>query len=295
MDRGQILFLSFAAAILLYQMVKGWRLGLVRQLVRFGALAAAYIAGFWGSATAAMFLHPLGYPDFILQLLGGAGLGLVVYLFICLVGGVLFKRTAHQDMGFVWFVYGLSGALMGVVFALVLLLVLADSIRLLGSIAEADSVAPPPTVAAKPPKVPNRYALPPAQEATKPKARTPLLAGLVELKQSLEKGVTGEVLQTLDPVPKKFYSVASKTGRVVSNLESAERFMTFPGAKELADRPAIQALREDPEILRTLRDGNYRTLLQNEKVIKAANDPKTAALIKQFDLEKALDHALAPH
>ena len=289
MDRGQIIFLAVAALILLWQTVKGWRLGLVRQIVRFGALAAAYATAFWGGALAVPFLRPLGYPDFVLQALGGAGLGLLAYLFVSLIGGILFKRTAHQDLGLIWFLYGFTGALMGLAFGLVLVLAAADTVRLLGSM-----VAAPHSVAAKPGKARHPAGLAGAGAAAEPAHAnaSPLLEGVVELKKSLESGVPGEVLQTLDPVPKKTYTVANKIGRTVADPQAAERFLTFPGAMELAMRPDIQALSRDPEILRAVHEGQYAALLKNPKIVKAANDPKTAALLKQFDLEKALDEAL---
>jgi hypothetical protein len=212
------------------------------------------------------FLRPLGYPDFMLYSLGGAGLGLVVYLFVCLVGGILFKRTAHQDVGLVWFFYGTTGALMGIAFGLVLVLVASDVVRFLGGIAEAGTA--------------------------KSKTQGMLNTELTELKRSIESGMAGEVLKTIDPVPKKAYAMAGKIGRTASDPEAAERFLSYPGARELAARPEIEALRNDPEILATIRDGHYLLLFKNEKIVKAANDPKTAALLRGFDLEKALDYAL---
>src|SRR5947207_7689172 len=44
----QAVFVSFAVLLILFEVVHGWRLGLVRQLVRVAALAAAYAAAFFG-------------------------------------------------------------------------------------------------------------------------------------------------------------------------------------------------------------------------------------------------------
>lgn len=262
-----MLFLAFAAAIVLYQMIKGWRLGLVRQIVRFSALAAAYVAAIWGGDLTVPFLRPLGYPDFLLRILGGAGLGLAVYLFICLVGGILFKRTAHQDVALVWFLYGVSGALMGALFGLILALATADAVRLLGNLAEGG--------------------------AAKPKAQNMLNAGLANWMRSIESGSAGEVLKTIDPVPRKVYTIANKIGQTASNPDAALRFLSFPGALQLAEQPEIEALRNDPEILAALRDRHYQALLKNPRIVQVVNNPRVAAQIRQFDLEKALDYALA--
>ena len=292
MDRGSIILLSFALVILIYQAIKGWRLGLVRQIVRFGALAAGYVAALFGGGYAVPFLRPLGYPDCVLQCIGGAGLGLVVYLFICLIGGILFKRTAHQDLGLVWFFFGSTGAVIGVAFALVLLIFCADAVRFLGSIAEAKAaqVAAPANKEQVATSVPKKTAG--GAKKPKPKPENPIPALLVEMKSSLDSHLPGEILQTIDPIPKKTYAIADKMGRTLSDADAMARFLSFPGAMELASQPEIQALREDPEIVRLARQGQYLLRLKNERIVKAANAPQVAALLKNFDLEKALDHAL---
>jgi len=293
MDRSQIIFLSFAALVIVYQVIMGWRLGLVRQSVRLGALVAGYLVAFWCSRAAVPFLRPLGYPDVVLQCLGGLGMGLVVYLAICITGGILFKRTVHQSVGLVWFIYGITGALLGLAFGLFFTLAGADAIRLLGSLAGAST--PHPQAPSKSPESKGDARHPsqtPMAKLSSPPPESTLLLALVEMKKSLERGTPGEILQTLDPVPKKVYAVSSKMGRVVCDVQDMERFFNYPGARELAVLPEIQALREDPDILRSLRDHHYLPLLKNEKIVKAANDPQVGALLKGFDLEKALDYAL---
>jgi hypothetical protein len=290
MDRGQIIFLSFAALLLLIQTIKGWRLGLVRQIVRFGALAAAYMSAFLFGSAAVPFLRPLGYPDFILQGLGGMAIALAVFLFISLVGGILFKRTAHQNLGLVWFFYGITGAALGLAFGLVLVFLAADAVRLLGGMAEARFAAAATTATLKPPII---------HPINTPKSTGPATDGpvwlreLVGIKKYLEKGMAGEILQTVDPVPKKAYVVTAQIGRMVAAPQSVERFLSYPGAQELTILPEITALRQDPEILRALRDGNYLSLLKNPKLVAVANDPKIAAKFKRFEVEKALAYALA--
>jgi len=284
MDHGQIIFLSVAALLLLIQTVKGWRLGFVRQLVRFGALAASYVSAFLFGGLAVPFLRPLGYPDFILQGLGGAGIALGVYLFISVIGGILFKRTAHQDVGLVWFFYGITGAALGFAFGLVLVLFAADVVRFMGGMAEAKlaAVAPAPT-----PKPSIFHSMP----TKKPEGS--FMSGLVDTKQYLEKGVTGEILKTIDPVPKKVYVISAQIGRMAADPQSVERFLDYPGAQELTTLPEITALRQDPDILNALRDRNYLQLLKNPKLVALTNDPKVAAKFKHFDVEKALAYALS--
>lgn len=286
MDRGQIIFLSIAAVILLVQTIKGWRLGLVRQLVRFGALAAAYTGALLFGGMTVPFLRPLGYPDLVLQGLGGAALALAIYFFITLIGAILFKRTAHQNFGVVWFFYGLTGAALGLAFGLALVFVAADAVRLLGGMAEARlAAAPAPTPPTASPVFRSIHTAKPG--------RPTVLGELAGVKQYLERGVAGEILKTVDPVPQKVYTVAAQIGRMAADPQAAERFLAYPGAQELAMLPEIAALRQDPEIVAALRDGRYLALLKNPKIVAAANDPQIAAKFRRFDVEKALQYAVA--
>ena len=73
----QIVFLLFAAALLLFEFFRGWRLGIMRQLVRGAAMIAAYAAGYFGGDLMLPLLRPiLKWPDFVLSMLGGAVLAL---------------------------------------------------------------------------------------------------------------------------------------------------------------------------------------------------------------------------
>ena len=123
----------------------------------------------------------------------------------------------------------------------------------------------------------------------------PLLTSLARLKNSLEMGVIGEAVKRTDVIPGQTYNTLGKIGQVVSNQESAERFLSFPGADELSQHPKIVALRNDPEISQMIAQGHFVDLLQNEKIINAANDPKLVQELKKFDLQKALDYATQAH
>ena len=44
----QLVFISFAIVLILFEIVRGWRLGLMRQVMRVIAIVAAYAAAFFG-------------------------------------------------------------------------------------------------------------------------------------------------------------------------------------------------------------------------------------------------------
>lgn len=276
-------FFIGAGILVLVQAVRGWRLGVMRQAVNLLALAGAYLIAFFGGRFAVPFLRPLGFPDPVLAIIGGALMGFVFYTVLTVGAAILFKRTSQQSIGLVKLGYGGLGAVLGALFGIVLVWMLTLGVRLLGSVAETEIAATKRparvegnVVAASPPQAPGRVML-----------------GLVELKQAISEGRTGAVIEHVDPLPGALYSTLSKLGRVVSSEHSVNRFLAYPGVKALAQNPKIAALQSDPAIMRSALSRDFVGLMRNERVVAAANDPEVAAMLRKFEFEKALDHALA--
>jgi membrane protein required for colicin V production len=291
----QVVFISFGVVLILFEVLRGWRLGLLRQIMRLIALAAAYAAAFFGAGlfipVARSFFK---MPDPVLSILCGAILAFAAYLLVSSLGMILFKRTAQQGSGLVRLVYGFIGALLGLFFGLFLLWLTIASVRAVGALAEgqADSRS---RAAAHDPQDPTSHALDVRRHfLSESDEGTPALAtSLARLKNSLELGPLGSVLKNTDPISRRTYEILEKTGSVLSSPERAQKFLTFPGARELAEHPKIVALRSDPEIHDLIAQGRFMDVLQNPRVIDAANDPVLAARIKKFDIQRALDFALA--
>jgi hypothetical protein len=284
----QTVFLSFAAILLLLEVVRGYRLGLPRQLMRGAAVIAAYAAAYFGGPLLVPLLEPvLKWPDFILSMIGGAILALVIYGLIASLGSILFKRTAQVSSGTVRLVYGFTGALTGVVFGLFFIWLILVGIRSVGSIADAQVQSrpePEPEVASSP----SRNDRPLALEKLNADSLTSFLA---RLKNSVEQGSVGDLLKKTDVTPPDVYQALKDAGTVAANPQSARRFLSFPGAVELSEHPKIVALRNDPEVERLIREGRILELLQNRRVLEAANDPTLVERVKQFDVKKALEFA----
>src|ERR1700730_16394415 len=104
-------------------------------------------------------------------------------------------------------------------------------------------------------------------------------------------GMIGLAGERTDVVPVHTSNTLGKIGQEVSNQEGAERFISFPAARELSQHPKIVALRDDPEISEMIGQRRFVDLLQNEKIINAANDTTLVQELKKFDLQKALDYA----
>jgi uncharacterized membrane protein required for colicin V production len=285
----QLVFVSFGLALVLFEIFRGWKRGIARQLARLGALIAAYFVAFYAGSFAVPLLRPvLKMPDAILSVLAGAALALVVYAVITGLGMKLFKRTSEHDSVFVRFFCGLSGALLGIFFGALLVWMVVFGVRSLGAVADAkvrqETADQNNTVLHA---VDRRRPLGETNEES-----ATLMTSLARLKNSLELGVVGDAVKKGDVVPTKTYETLGKLGKIVSDPESAQRFLSFPGAHQLSENPKIVALRDDPEITEMISQGRFLDLLQNQKILDAANDPELRAGIMKFDLQGALNYAL---
>jgi len=288
----QAVFISFAVVLILFEVVRGWRLGLLRQLVRVAALAAAYAAAVFGGRLLVPITRPfLKMPDIVLSILAGAVLALVIYAFVTSMGMVLFKRTGQQDSKLVRLIYGFAGAIVGLFFGAFILWTIVASVRAVGAVADAQvrSQASSPeagqSATLRALAVRRRFLSEPNTGSTA------LATSLARLKNSIELGPLGNAVKQTDPVPLKTYEMLGKVGRVFSSPERAQKFLTFPGARELSEHPKIIALRDDPEISEMIAQGRFLDLIQDQRLIDAANDPALANRIKKFDLQRALDYS----
>jgi hypothetical protein len=286
----QTVFISVAALVMLLQILRGWRLGLPRQLVRLAALVAAYSAAIFGGKLMVPLLGSLiKAPNFVLSAFGGAILAMIVYSVINTVGAILFKRTSQQGAGMVRLVYGISGAVLGVFFGLFFLWLMVVGVRSLGAVAEAEVNARAPANMAPLDEPKTRTRSEPIRTAVPD--QNSLTFSLARLKKSIELGPVGNVVKQTDVLPGGVYETLGRVGEVFAKPERAARFMSYPGVMELADSPRILALRADPEITKMVQQGRLWDLLQDDRLIEAANDPALAKQLKKFDLRKALDYA----
>jgi len=283
----QIVFVLFAVILVLFEILRGWRRGLPRQVARLAALIAAYFAGWF----AAKFFGPLigmffKMPDALLSILAGGLFGLIVYAVISGIGSALFRRTNQHESMIVRILYGSTGAVLGAFFGLFLVWLIVVAVRSIGSVANAEvrergnesSVLHAVDVR-------RRY----LGEASEDEA--PLTTSLARLKNSLEMGVLGNAVKKVDVVPQKTYDLIEKVGAIAANPQYAERFLEYPGARELSEHPKIIALRNDQEIAQMAAQGRLLDLIQDPRIIDAANDPDLRARLKKFDVVAALNYA----
>jgi uncharacterized membrane protein required for colicin V production len=284
----QIVFVSFALVLIVFEVLRGWRRGLPRQVARLAALIAAYFAAFFGGK----FLAPLlgmfvRMPDALLSIFAGAIFALIVYAVISGIGSAMFRRTNQHDSLIVRLLYGSTGAVLGVFFGCFLVWMIVVAVRSIGSVADAEVRAQASDSSVLHAVDVRRRILGEASED-----QAPLTTSLARLKNSLEMGVIGNAVKKVDVVPQNTYDVIEKVGAIAANPQNAERFLEFPGARELSEHPKVIALRNDQEIAQMVAQGQLVELIQDHRIIDAANDPDLRARLKKFDLNAALNYAV---
>src|SRR5206468_5673617 len=283
----QLVFVSFALALILFEVLRGWRRGLPRQVARLGALIAAYFAGYFAwkffGPLVGMFLR---LPDAFLSMIAGAIFALIIYAVISGIGSALFRRTDQHDSFAVRLLYGSTGAAMGIFFGLFLVWLMVIGVRSIGSVANAEvreQANDASVVHAV--DVRRRILGEPSED------EAPLTTSLARLKNSVEMGVIGNAIKKIDVIPQQKYDFIEKVGAIAANPQYAERFLEYPGARELSEHPKIIALRNDQEISQMLSQGRLLELIQDHRIIDAANDPDLRGRLKTFDLNAALTYA----
>ncbi len=172
--------------------------------------------------------------------------------------------------------YGAGGSALGFAGALVTVWLSVLAIRCLGTVAQAE-VSLANTAEAR------------AEGVT----ASPMAIELAQMKHSLDNGPAGEMFTGTYPVPPRIYTILGKIDQVISNVESMQRFATYPGTRALSQNPHIMALQHDPGVAKQVTRRDFIGLLGNPKIVAAVNDHSLEGLVKNFELEKALDFALA--
>ncbi|PYK93253.1 MAG: hypothetical protein DME36_09925, partial [Verrucomicrobia bacterium] len=211
----QLVFVSFALLLILLEVLRGWRLGVARQLARLAALIAAYFAAFFGGKFALPIVRPFfKMPDALLSILAGAVLALMIFFF----GAFL-----------IW--------------------LLVVGVRSVGAVADPRVRRQRGDVTTLPqPRALHVVDVRPRPLNESSEELPQLITSLGRLRNSLEMGVIGDAVKKTDIIPAKTYEVLGKVGQVVSSPKTAERFLSYPGARNLTEHPKIAALRNDPEI-----------------------------------------------
>lgn len=223
----QLVFVSFAVVLVLFEVIRGWNRGIARQLARLAALIAAYFAAFFGGTFVVPLARPfVNLPDRVVSIIAGAALALIIYAIINGLGSVMFKRTKQYDSSAARVLCGLGGAVVGLLFGSFIVWVVVAGVRSSGTIADAhirEQSANHPT-ATEPGKTLHAVDVRRRLAGDMPEQDSSIMTSLARLKNSLELGSVGDLVKKTDVMPSETYDTLGKVGRMVSKPESTERF-----------------------------------------------------------------------
>ncbi len=279
-----ILFLA-AIVFLVWEAWRGWRAGLIRSGLNLAAMVVSAIVLYYGAQVAAAPFGGLGtFAGFMAGLVVGGGLAFVAFALIWLIGALAFKRTDHQGSGLVRLLWGMGGAIFGVILGVFLLWGGISILRTLGVLAESRLTSHGPAPAA-PHGV--QTTAPPKSNFTQSTA-----TNLVVLKKSLELGPAGQFVESVDVIPPDFYELVLQIGQVTGSQEAMLRFIQYPGIQQIMSNGRMADLLNDPAVMKAAEERNYMALVGNKALRDAVEDPALAEALKKIDLRAALKFAL---
>jgi uncharacterized membrane protein required for colicin V production len=265
----QTVVLVVAAVWLLVSALRGWGKGLMRQLVGIVALFAAGYLVLCYSGLLGELLRP-HLPA--LLLLPAAAVIIWVFSFnlIVLIGRLLFKRTKDCQSTSWRLIYGVGGGVIGLGYGLLFVWCILIALKVVGQLAE------------------NQVEI----QRVKNESSGALVVNLAKLKNSVELGSGRTVLDSIDPLPRRFYRDLDQYSRVIEDPEAIQKLLEYPGFRRVLDSPQVLELERDPQIAADMKKGNVLGVLTNRKVIALLNDPQIRSAFTQRDLEAALNYAL---
>jgi hypothetical protein len=262
---------AVACAIwLLLSIIRGWMNGLLRQILAILAIiGAGFLASLFAGSLSSFLQTRINLSGLVVGLLSVLLVWVIAYNIIILGGRILFKKTRDYDSGLVRLIFGLGGALIGLVYGLIFFWMITISIRVVGRVAE------------------NQVAAENARSAP-----TPVwIVNAAKLKNSVELGVGRGLLNAVDPIPRDFYRTLDLCGRIASNPQRIQRALMYPGFEHLLENPKIRRLISDPEILEAVRSGNVFGVISNSKIVALWSDPEIRATLSPQQIEAALRYA----
>ena len=192
----QLVFISFAVVLVLFEVFRGWNRGIARQLARLGGMIAGSLVAYFGARFLVPAARPIiNLPDPTLWVIAAAALFLITYLVIYGTGAVLFKSTKQYESGTARLLCGLGGAICGLFFGAFLVWMIVIGVRSLGSIANAHVREQSANQAAVPDRTLHAVDERRRRAGEAPPDDSNVMVSLARLKNSLELGSVGDLVK----------------------------------------------------------------------------------------------------
>jgi hypothetical protein len=258
-----------AGAFILVNALRGWAIGVMRQITGIIAFCVACYCVVTFNGRTEEFLGP-HLPAALLTGVSVILIWIVGFNVVTLIGRLLFKRTRDYDSGLFQLIYGFGGAVIGAGYGLLVVSVLCRAVRIMGRVA-GDQVE---------------------VQAAKNQSPPTIALNLAKLKNSLELGPAGRVLSALDPIPDRWYQQLDQYARLSLDSGSIQGLADSPAIRRISQNPRILDLERDPSIREAAQRGDLLGIFTNPKVTALLTDPQIrGVLLSQPATETALSPA----
>jgi hypothetical protein len=258
-----------AGGYILWSAVRGWRQGLMRQAIGIFALFAAgfLVLQFTGRLEDLLRSH---VPSLILIPVSAVLIWIVSFNTIVLIGQLLFRRTRDCESSFSRLVSGFGGGAIGAGCGFLLVFCALIGVKMIGRLA-ANQVE--------------------IQQARNENSGV-FIRNLAKLKNSVELGYGGRLLEWVDPIPSRFYQELDQYSRVIADPGAIQKLLEYPSLRRIWVNPQIIEIERDPEIVSDLQRGDILAVFTNRKVAALLKDPQLRKLFAQGDLDAAFRYSL---
>lgn len=268
----QQLLLVIGCGWLLFEIRHGWKLGLIRGVMKLLALFAAWFVGTSAMAMSASFLFLFAStPSSLLSVGVAVAAGVIVYYLILLLAALFFKKTEHHQ-GLIRWILGLGGAVCGLFIGLFFLFGAISLIRSAGVLGEMRLLE--------------------AQQQGRSPSSDHVGCFLVKLKKSLEMGSMGAWLTQWDPLSGHFYETTQESMRLLQDPEALRRFVEEPRTQKMLNLPSVRRVLQDPAFQEALHSGNMASLFQNKNIQALFRDSQFYNELKSFNFSEALQESV---
>lgn len=266
-------FLIAAAIYLAWQAWKGWRMGVVRAFCRLLAWCGAAVLGWYVGVFVSKAVAPL-FPAVQIPAgaLSGIGVGLGFLILMTLLPRLLFKKTSDNPAFLGQILYGVGGALLGLVFGLMVLWAVLFGLRALEAMERGRG-----------------FALEAASQIASPAHKSPEKPGRP---RPAQQSFASPSPPAWEMMPSATLEIIQKWSQVSADPQALERLAEYPDVADLLQHPKIIALGRDEKIIAAAQRRDILALLSHPRLWDLATDPEVARRVRAIDMRAALDHAL---
>jgi len=280
-----LIVLGVIGLFLLQGVWSGWTQGFPRKMASLLLLGGtSYGAWYFREPMATLAGNYLPVPQIALELVAFFYTFIFSYLVLLGVSYCFLKKTKDID-GANQFIYGATGATLGVTTNLAIIGLFAIGSKYAHTFIEAYKTSEPEEGSLTSGAGAN------PTEAPKDMPRWVEYMGTTL--GMLQETPIKDLVQDIEPIDTQKFRIGSKLTFFTRNARARSLFLQSPEAKQLLRSPTAHRLLADPEITKLANEGKWRELGNNKAVLDTLANPEAWEGVDLDKLEAAIDRAIA--